>query len=179
MATSAVRAVCSWIAVRTRGSPGLRAKRPAMVKPRPTEIVTSASATIPEARLASHQACCGEARVHAATPSRSASARGTVTSKRRRAVEGPDKLDLAASWTRKPPLPDQEPARALGAGEQRRLGERLRLERCVAERGGADQAGPRGLAGRGIEQVVREPSVGVPPHPDVEARGGDPPVTRA
>ena len=62
IAASAVTAVCSWIAVSTRGSPGLRAQRPAIVSPRPTEIVTSARATIPEARLASHHAVLGQAR---------------------------------------------------------------------------------------------------------------------
>ena len=36
---------------------GLARQRPAIVNPRPTEIVTSARAMIPEARLASHQAC--------------------------------------------------------------------------------------------------------------------------
>ena len=66
-ATRAARAVCSWTAVMIRAGPGLRMILPAIVSPRPTEIVTSASATKPEARLASHQTCRRVGRVHAAT----------------------------------------------------------------------------------------------------------------
>ena len=40
-----------------RSMPGLFESLPAMVRPRPTEMVTRARATTPEARLASHQAC--------------------------------------------------------------------------------------------------------------------------
>jgi hypothetical protein len=38
-----------------RDSPGRRATRPAIASPTPTESVTSASATTPDARAASHQ----------------------------------------------------------------------------------------------------------------------------
>ena len=55
----------------------------------------------------------------------------------------------------------QSSAPQFGPREQRRLGERLGLEGRVAEGGDADQAGPGGLAGGGIEQVVREPAVRV------------------
>ena len=40
-----------------RERPGRRITLPAIVRPRPTEIVTRTSATRPEARLASHQPC--------------------------------------------------------------------------------------------------------------------------
>ena len=56
IAISAVSAVCSWIAFRMRGSPGFFVTRPESASPRPTEMVISASAIRPEARLASHQA---------------------------------------------------------------------------------------------------------------------------
>ena len=72
---------------------------------------------------------------------------------------GPRSSTSPLSWTRKPPLRIRKRRPPLGAGEQRRLGERLRLERGVAERRGADQPGPGGLAGGGIEQVVREPAI--------------------
>ena len=55
MAIRPASALCSWTAISTRGSPGLRATRPAIARPTVTDSVTSASATIPEARLASHQ----------------------------------------------------------------------------------------------------------------------------
>ena len=155
-------AVCSWIAVSTRGSPGLRAQRPAIVSPRPTEIVTSASATIPEARLASHQECWARAGAHAAAPIRPTSSRGTVICDPPARIQRTEQLDLAAVVDQEAAAAGQELAAPFGAGEQRRLGERLRLERRVAERRGADQAGPGGLAGGGIEQVVGEPAVARP-----------------
>ena len=72
----------------------------------------------------------------------------------RRGGERADQLDPAAVVDEQPAALGEDRAAALGAGEQRRLGERLRLDRGVAERGGADQAGPGGLAGRRVEQVV-------------------------
>ena len=73
--------------------------------------------------------------------------------------ERADQLDPAAVVDEQPAALGEELAAALGAGEQRRLGERLRLQRGVAERGGADQAGPGRLAGGRVEQVVRVAAV--------------------
>ena len=48
-------AACSWVAISVFASPGFWNARPAIARPTPTESVISASATSPEARLASHQ----------------------------------------------------------------------------------------------------------------------------
>ena len=72
----------------------------------------------------------------------------------------------------------QRPAPA-GPAEQRGLGQRLGLERGRRERGGADQAGPGRLAGRGVEEVVARRAVRGAPQADVEARRGDRAVGQA
>jgi hypothetical protein len=46
-------------------------------------------------------------------------------------------------------------APAVGVREQCRLREPLRFQRGVAERGGADEAGPGRLARRGVEQDLK------------------------
>ena len=48
-------AACSWVAISVRARPGFWNARPAIASPTPTLSVISASATSPEARLASHQ----------------------------------------------------------------------------------------------------------------------------
>ena len=87
--------------------------------------------------------------------------------------ERADRLDPAAVVDEQAAALGEDRATALGAGEERRLGEGLRLDRGVAEGGGADQPGPGRLAGRGVEQVVGVAAVGAAPDPHVEARGGD------
>ena len=56
IATRAASAACSWIAIRIRGRPGLRNALAAIASPIATDSAISTSATMPEARLASHQA---------------------------------------------------------------------------------------------------------------------------
>ena len=86
---------------------------------------------------------------------------GTRIGTRGRGGERPDRLDPAAVVDEQAAaLGEDRARRRSGPGEQRRLGEGLRLERGGAERGGADQAGPGRLAGRRVEQVVGVAAVG-------------------
>ena len=169
IATRPASAVCSCTASSFFAKPGRRITLPDIISPRKTETVTRTSATRPEARLASHQpwdwiasAVRGVHRFTCGSRIRGATASEPTSSTR------------PLSWIRKPPRSARIVAPALGPGEQRRLGEGLRLQRAVAEGGGADQAGPGRLAAGGVEQVVGEAAVGVAPDPHVDPRGGDP-----
>ena len=73
---------------------------------------------------------------------------------RRRALIGPTVSTRPSSWTSRPPISARTARPPLRPGQQRRLGERLRLDRGVAERGRSDQPGPGRLAGRRVEQVM-------------------------
>ena len=68
--------------------------------------------------------------------------------------------------------PEQRP-RAVGAREHRRLGEHLGVERRRRDGGDRDEAGPRRLARRGVDEVVGEAAVRPPPQPRRDARGRD------
>ena len=77
------------------------------------------------------------------------------------------KLGATTSWlpsssTTTPPWASQSRG-ALGPAEHRGLGAPLGLDRGRRERGGLDDAGERGPAGRGVEQVVRGPPVRAEP----------------
>jgi hypothetical protein len=56
IAIRAASAACSWTAIIALRSFGSRVARPAIARPSITDSEISASATMPEARLASHQA---------------------------------------------------------------------------------------------------------------------------
>ena len=84
-----------------------------------------------------------------------------------------------SAWTMIAAAGGEDAARAVRAGQQRRLGERLRVQGRRRERGDGQQAGPRGPAGRGVEQVVRDRSSGGPPGAADDARRRDRAVVHA
>ena len=68
MATSAASAACSWTAIRTRGRPGFWNAFAAIPSPIVTDAAMRTSATMPDARLASHHPnSIGSRPRHAAT----------------------------------------------------------------------------------------------------------------
>ena len=135
-----------------------RARRGRPSPGRATDSVISASATSPDARLASHQPYSIGSRP--VMPPRHATAPPSVerpTATRRRRRRGRARRRGGAA--------------ALGAGQQRRLRERLGLRGGGRDGRGGDDAGPGGLAGGRVDQVVARPR----PH----ARASTPEVATA
>jgi hypothetical protein len=69
----------------------------------------------------------------------------------------------------------QHLASAAGAEQQRRLAQRLRLERAAGQRGDGDQPSPRGGASARVEEMMCVAAVGPAPDPPVQSRRATPP----